>query len=134
MPIFLLKGNHDADSVVTKSLALPDLARQFSTARAESFELPELRVALHGRGFSHRAEQDNLAIAFPRAKEGWFNIGVLHSSLDGRPGQPARATLWRSACRTRTPARATACDRERPAVPSRAGRRPDSESRAEPCS
>ena len=91
VPIFLLKGNHDADSVVTKSLALPDLARQFSTARAESFELPELRVALHGRGFSHRAEQDNLAIALPPAKEGWFNIGVLHSSLDGRPGHASYA-------------------------------------------
>jgi DNA repair protein SbcD/Mre11 len=89
--IFLLKGNHDADSVVTKNLALPDLARQFSTSRAESFELPTLRVALHGRGFSHRSEQDNLARAFPAPKPGWFNIGVLHTSLDGRPGHAAYA-------------------------------------------
>jgi exonuclease SbcD len=89
--IFLLKGNHDADSVVTKNLALPDLARQFSTSRAESFELPELRVALHGRGFSHRCEHDNLVRAFPAPRAGWFNIGVLHSSLDGRPGHAAYA-------------------------------------------
>ena len=48
IPAFLLKGNHDAESVVTKSLSLPDLARSFSTRTTQSFNLPELRVALHG--------------------------------------------------------------------------------------
>ncbi len=91
IPIFLLKGNHDADSVVTKSLILPDLAQNFPTARAGTFELPELRVALHGRGFSHRAESENLARALPAPKAGFFNIGVLHTSLDGRPGHAAYA-------------------------------------------
>ncbi|MDI9846797.1 DNA repair exonuclease [Rhodoblastus sp. 17X3] len=91
IPIFLLKGNHDADSVVTRSLALPDLAQQFPTRRPGSFELPDLRVALHGRGFSDRAESENLARAYPAPRPGWFNIGVLHSSLDGRPGHAAYA-------------------------------------------
>ena len=91
VPSFLLKGNHDADSVVTKSLSLPDLAQNFPTNRADTFELPEWRVALHGRGFSHRAESDNLARAYPAPKPGWFNIGVLHSSLDGRSGHAAYA-------------------------------------------
>jgi DNA repair exonuclease SbcCD nuclease subunit len=90
-PIYLLKGNHDADSVVTKSLSLPDLAHSFPTARAGGFELPELRVALHGRGFSHRTESENLVRSLPAPKPGWFNIGVLHSSLDGRPGHAAYA-------------------------------------------
>ncbi len=91
VPVFLLKGNHDADSVVTKCLSLPDLAHQFSTSKPETFSLPDLRVALHGRGFSHRAESDNLARAYPAPKAGWFNIGVLHTSLDGRPGHAAYA-------------------------------------------
>jgi DNA repair exonuclease SbcCD nuclease subunit len=91
VPIFLLKGNHDADSVVTKSLSLPDLAQQFPIGRAGTFELPEWRVALHGRGFSHRAESENLVQNYPAPKPGWFNIGVLHSSLDGRPGHAAYA-------------------------------------------
>ncbi len=91
VPVFLLKGNHDADSVVTKSLSLPDLAHQFSTNKPETFPLPDLRVSLHGRGFSHRAESDNLARAYPAPKPGWFNIGVLHTSLDGRPGHAAYA-------------------------------------------
>jgi DNA repair exonuclease SbcCD nuclease subunit len=88
---FLLKGNHDAESVVSKSLSLPDLAHQFPTSKPGSFELPDLRVALHGRGFSHRAESENLARAYPAPKAGWFNIGVLHSSLDGRSGHAAYA-------------------------------------------
>lgn len=91
VPIFLLKGNHDADSKITKSITLPDLAKQFPTGHAGSFELNNLRVVLHGRGFSKPSESENLAIAFPPAKEGWFNIGVLHSSLDGRPGHASYA-------------------------------------------
>ncbi|WP_374546768.1 exonuclease SbcCD subunit D [Rhodoblastus sp.] len=91
IPVFLLKGNHDADSVVTKSLSLPELAHQFPTGKAGSFELPDLRVALHGRGFSRRAESENLARGFPAPKAGWFNIGVLHSSLDGRAGHAVYA-------------------------------------------
>ena len=86
VPSFLLKGNHDAESVVTKSLSLPDLAQQFPTSKAHTFELPDWRVALHGRGFAHRAENENIARAYPPPKPGWFNIGVLHTSLDGRPG------------------------------------------------
>lgn len=77
--------------VVTKSLVLPDLAQNFPTGRAGSFELPEWRVALHGRGFSHRAESENLARALPAPKQGFFNIGVLHTSLDGRPGHASYA-------------------------------------------
>ncbi|WP_294541857.1 DNA repair exonuclease [uncultured Rhodoblastus sp.] len=88
---YLLKGNHDADSVVTRSLSLPDLAQQFPTGRAGTFELPQWRVALHGRGFSHRAQSENLARTYPAPRPGWFNIGVLHTSLDGRPGHAAYA-------------------------------------------
>lgn len=91
VPSFLLKGNHDAESVVTKSLLLPDLAQDFSTSKPASFELPDLRVALHGRGFPHRAVPENLALAYPPPKPGWFNIGVLHTSLDGRAGHAVYA-------------------------------------------
>ena len=84
--LFLLKGNHDAESVVSKSVSLPDLAEQFPSSRAKTFEIPELRTALHGQSFSDRSESENLAQSYPAPKTGWFNIGVLHSSLDGRPG------------------------------------------------
>ncbi len=91
VPVFLLKGNHDAESVVTRSLLLPELAKNFPTNKPASFELPEWRVALHGRGFPDRAVPENLALSYPAPKPGWFNIGVLHTSLDGRPGHAAYA-------------------------------------------
>ncbi|AZN71003.1 DNA repair exonuclease [Georhizobium profundi] len=85
IPVFLLKGNHDADSVVTKSITLPTAVSQFDTRRPSSFSLDGLKVSLHGQGFAERAASDNLARAYPAPVPGHFNIGVLHTSLTGRP-------------------------------------------------
>ena len=72
--------------MVTKSLSLPDAAHEFPARKAKTFLIEELRVALHGRSFADRAESGNFAVDYPEPKPGWLNIGVLHSSLDGRPG------------------------------------------------
>jgi DNA repair protein SbcD/Mre11 len=89
--VYLLKGNHDAESVVTKSLSLPDLAQEFPARKAKTFLIEDLRVALHGRSFADRAETGNFVPDYPDPKPGWLNIGVLHSSLDGRPGHASYA-------------------------------------------
>ncbi|MDB5642300.1 MAG: repair exonuclease, partial [Hyphomicrobiales bacterium] len=34
---------------------------------------------------------DNLAITYPDSRPGWFNIGLLHTSCDGRPGHASYA-------------------------------------------
>jgi DNA repair exonuclease SbcCD nuclease subunit len=86
IPVFLLKGNHDAESLVSKSVTLPEKAQEFPSRKAKTFPLPELRVALHGRSFSDRAETENFVADYPPPTPGWLNIGVLHTSLDGRPG------------------------------------------------
>ena len=86
IPLFVLKGNHDAESVVTKTISLPASVSQFPTANAETFRLEELSVALHGRSFPARAVTENYALTYPDPVPGWFNIGVLHTSCDGRPG------------------------------------------------
>lgn len=85
IPVFLVRGNHDAESVVTKTITLPDNVRQFSAARPETFEIEALKVALHGRSFPDRAVPENYAVSYPDPKPGWLNIGVLHTSCDGRP-------------------------------------------------
>ncbi|MEQ1901696.1 MAG: DNA repair exonuclease [Devosia sp.] len=85
IPVYVLKGNHDADSVVTKSVTLPESVHQFDTRKPQTFQLDDLRVALHGQGFSDRAATENLALKYPAPVPGWFNIGVLHTSLSGRP-------------------------------------------------
>jgi DNA repair exonuclease SbcCD nuclease subunit len=83
--VFLLRGNHDAESIVTRSVLLPKSVRQFSTEAPETFHIERLQVALHGQGFADRAVTDNLVIKYPDPMAGWFNIGVLHTGLTGRP-------------------------------------------------
>jgi DNA repair protein SbcD/Mre11 len=97
--VFVLKGNHDAESVVTRTISLPGNVFQFPT-RAETFRIEELQVALHGRSFSNRAMTENIVLDYPDPVSGWFNIGVLHTSCEGRPGHanyaPCTVTQLRS--------------------------------------
>ena len=89
--VFILRGNHDAESVVTRSLVLPSNVHSFSVRHVESLPIEELRVVLHGRGFAHRHVEDNVALTYPPAVPGHFNIGVLHTSLTGRDGHDVYA-------------------------------------------
>ncbi|MEN3791274.1 DNA repair exonuclease [Fulvimarina sp. MAC3] len=85
IPVVFLRGNHDAESVVTKSVPLPASVQQFPTNKPATIRFDEFGVALHGQGFAERAAQENLALAYPAPVSGLFNIGVLHTSLTGRP-------------------------------------------------
>lgn len=85
VPVFLVRGNHDAESVVTKAVTLPANVRQFSAAKPETFTIEALKVALHGRSFPDRQVPENFATDYPDPRPGWFNLGVLHTSCDGRP-------------------------------------------------
>lgn len=84
--VFMIRGNHDAASVMSRDLPLPDNVRLLSDTAVESVALPELGVVLHGRGFAERAEAVNLARDYPAAVAGQFNIGLLHTSLTRRDG------------------------------------------------
>ncbi len=84
IPVFLLKGNHDAESVITRTITLPKNVSEFPTSKPGTFRLEHLKVALHGQGFAERSASENLALNYPRPEAGWFNIGVLHTSLTGR--------------------------------------------------
>ena len=86
IPVFLLYGNHDADSQITKRLTLPDNVRVFSHKNPQTFEINELRVAFHGQSFQQRDITNNLVPAYPDPIAGTFNIGVLHTGLGGMGG------------------------------------------------
>ncbi len=83
IPVYLLYGNHDAESDMTKKLTLPENVHHFPTGKPSTFKLPELRVALHGRSFKEAATTENLAVGYPDPVAGWLNIGVLHTALEG---------------------------------------------------
>lgn len=84
--VFLIRGNHDASSLITKELKLPDNVIEFSTKRAETVILDEQGVAIHGQGFASRSVEENLVKNYPKRIEGCINIGVLHTSATGREG------------------------------------------------
>lgn len=83
VPVYLLFGNHDADSEMTKKLTLPPNVHTFDTRKANTFRMDALKVAIHGRSYKDAATLDNLAVGYPDPVAGWLNIGVLHTALGG---------------------------------------------------
>ncbi len=84
--VFLVRGNHDAASQITRQLRLPDNLRDFSTTRPETVYLEELGVALHGQGFANPAVTEDLSRRYPSPARDYFNIGLLHTCASGREG------------------------------------------------
>lgn len=86
IPVIGLCGNHDAESRLTRGLRLPSNVRMLSVDRPETVLLEPLRVAIHGQGFKQAVVMENLTDNYPRPVPGYFNIGLLHTSVEGRPG------------------------------------------------
>jgi exonuclease SbcD len=83
IPVYVLFGNHDAESEMTKKLQLPDNVFTFDTRKPSTFCLEHLKVALHGRSFKEKETLENLATEYPAPLPEMFNIGVLHTALEG---------------------------------------------------
>ena len=89
--VFLIRGNHDAASLITKELKLPDNVIELSTKHSETHLIDELGVAIHGQGFASRSVEENLVKNYPNRKDGYVNIGILHTSANGREGHETYA-------------------------------------------
>ena len=88
IPFVAIRGNHDAESVITRRLRMPHL---LDTKRPETIRLPNMPVSIHGQSFATRAVTANLAKDYPAADADRFNIGLLHTSVDGREGHDSYA-------------------------------------------
>lgn len=86
IPVFLLAGNHDAASVITRQIPWPANVRLFSSRHPQTHLLEELGVAVHGQSFATPAVTENLVAKYPDATPHAFNVGVLHTALAGAPG------------------------------------------------
>ncbi len=86
IPTYVITGNHDAENKMTRSLPLPvnpdGTQVMLSSRKAGTVLMKELPVAIHGRGFSSPQVSENVVDSYPARREGLFNIGVLHTSLD----------------------------------------------------
>lgn len=83
---FLIYGNHDAESQITRRLSLPDNVTTFSAAEPETHIIEDLGVALHGQSFRERDVTENLARGYPDPVPDLLNVGILHTGLGGEEG------------------------------------------------
>lgn len=89
--VFIVQGNHDAQGVISKQLILPSNVTVFSSRTAQTIRIEDLSVAIHGRSFPERAVDEDLVPSYPPPVPGFFNIGLLHTSLTGRAGHDTYA-------------------------------------------
>ncbi|WP_284200185.1 hypothetical protein [Alicyclobacillus sacchari] len=88
IPVYFIRGNHDAASLITRELRLPDNVFEFSVSEPETKFLEDIGVAIHGQGFAMRDVRENLARSYP-ARPRLFQYRALAHSC-------ARASLPRS--------------------------------------
>ncbi|MEE9319184.1 MAG: DNA repair exonuclease [Granulosicoccus sp.] len=81
--VFIIKGNHDAESVLTRSLRLPDNVHIFD-GRGSTVLVDE-RIKIHGVSFRHRHAPDSLLNKFAVPDDDLLHIGIMHTSIDGSP-------------------------------------------------
>jgi DNA repair exonuclease SbcCD nuclease subunit len=84
--VVAIAGNHDAESKITKGLHLPDNVSVLSTRQAETKIFEDIGVAVHGQGYAKPAIHDDLSLGYAPPVGGLVNVGLLHTSADGRPG------------------------------------------------
>jgi len=89
--VFAVAGNHDAANRMTKALNSPANMTILSSRKVETIRIDDLAVVIHGRSFGTQHVDENLAAGFATAEKGMFNIGLLHTSLDGREGHAVYA-------------------------------------------
>lgn len=87
--VFIVRGNHDALSRITKELTLPESVKVFG-GRAETVVLDRAGegrpIAIHGLSFAQPQAPESLVAKYKAPVEGAANIGILHTSLSGAPG------------------------------------------------
>ncbi|MEF3047025.1 metallophosphoesterase family protein [Pseudotabrizicola sp. L79] len=89
---FILRGNHDAASKISKELVPPPLCHVFGTKpTTEQFEAGGHSIAVHGVSFAEGAVPESLLPRYPAPVAGAFNLGMMHTSLNGTAGHDVYA-------------------------------------------
>lgn len=83
---FIVRGNHDALSKISKTITLPKNVHVFKTAKPATVIDEDTGFAIHGQSFATGVVTEDLAAQYPDAHSGLLNIGLLHTALAGREG------------------------------------------------
>lgn len=84
--VYIVRGNHDAANRMTLTLRPPKNVHILSTRNPETIINDELGIAIHGQGYATQAVNENIARNYEDPMSGYFNIGLLHTNVDGRTG------------------------------------------------
>lgn len=99
IPAFIIRGNHDAMSKVTRELVLPGSVKLFGAGGKKQMAETHMierdagakPVAMHGLSFANPTAPESLVPRYKPAIADAINIGILHTSLGGAPGHDAYA-------------------------------------------
>ncbi|MDD7969844.1 metallophosphoesterase family protein [Roseinatronobacter alkalisoli] len=84
---FIIRGNHDAESRITRELTLPPCVHLFEgRPGVEMIDKGPLRIALHGLSFREPKAPESLLPKYRPPVADAINIGLMHTSLNGAPG------------------------------------------------
>jgi DNA repair exonuclease SbcCD nuclease subunit len=86
IPVYLISGNHDAASKITRTIRFPEGTHVFPKNEPSTLIVKNLDVAIHGQSFASPAVTQNLSLNYPAPIPGNFNIGMLHTCATGREG------------------------------------------------
>lgn len=92
--VFIIRGNHDAQSKITNELTFPKCVHVFgSKSESVVFESSnndgsalERSVVIHGTSFKKPHAPDSLLPLYKQPDPNAINIGMMHTSLDGQSG------------------------------------------------
>jgi exonuclease SbcD len=87
--VFVIRGNHDALSRITKELTFPESVTLFGgRAGAIEVERPnsDFPVTVHGLSFAQPHAPDSLLDRYRQPTRGAVNIALMHTSLAGASG------------------------------------------------
>jgi exonuclease SbcD len=94
--VFIIRGNHDAASRITRELTMPDGVHVFK-AKPGTVTLPGAAdgrdVAIHGISFKDPHAPESLLPRYPAPIAGAINIGMMHTSLGGAEGHDLYAPV-----------------------------------------
>ena len=92
--VYIIRGNHDAASRITRELSFPPNVTLFG-GHAQAIEAPRpagaTPVFIHGLSFARPHAPESLLPKFRPPVAGAINIGVMHTSLGGAEGHDVYA-------------------------------------------
>jgi DNA repair protein SbcD/Mre11 len=90
IPVFYIKGNHDAENPITGEVSLPENVHVFD-GRGGKVQLGSANVWIHGVSFNGRHAPESLLNKFGTPEPDAVNIAMLHTSLAGSEGHDTYA-------------------------------------------